>query len=180
MKITKSLRLFFAVGAIAGGVIGCSWIAESGKMILGTSTKALEEGRTEALSKIYRCSFDECYEAILTLERKATNVIKTPDQEKEEEAQEEESQKDSTPLMGKKSSAQDDGQFIVFLKDPIKGSIVVMGVFGHIETTEVGIFLSRYSPNSIKVEVSSESSGAKEQVATYVFNKLDQLFAEGK
>ena len=72
----------------------------------------------------------------------------------------------------------DDKFFDVFLKDPHQKHIVVIGVSGNVDTTEVGIFFEEAGPSAIKVEISSLSSTAKRRVADAVFNALDKRFAE--
>ena len=155
-------------------IAGCAWFPEPVKVVLGTSTRALEEARTDSLSKVYRCSFDECFDGVLSLERHGKKI--TTEEYKKEEDEKENPSKESLALTPK---VEDDELYEVYSKDPIRGIIVVMGVRGHIETTEVGIFLSRYSPSSIKVEVTSLSTPTKEQVANFLFKKLDKTFSEG-
>ena len=163
----------FALLGLATISIGCASILEPFKLILGTSTKALEDARFDAISKEYKCTFDECYDAILSLDRKKKETLEdkySTTEQKEEEP---------VGLLGQPKE-EDDGRFDVFMKNPIKGYVVVMGVIGNEETTEVGIFLSYYSSSAIKVEISSLSRSAKERVANSVFKKLDELFPEVK
>lgn len=68
-------------------------------------------------------------------------------------------------------------KYNVFMKDEIRGMIVVMGIPGAVDTTEVGIFITQTSkPGVVKVELSSRSSPAKRTVALAVLNKLGELF----
>ncbi len=51
---------------------GCARIAEIPKEIWGSSTKALEDARPQAVSKIYDCSFTECFDKVLDIAKKET------------------------------------------------------------------------------------------------------------
>ena len=126
---------------------GCAPVKEGVQVFLGTSTRALEEARVTAETRTFSCGFWECYEAVLSL---AHN----------EEAE---------PLSEKK-------YFRVFTKDPVESHIIVMGVPGNINTTEVGIFFSQPGREAIRVEIASLSSSAKERVAEVVFNELSIRF----
>ena len=134
---------------------GCSNLIsnlfESPKIIWGSSTKELQEARVRAVSKVYKCSFDQCYDAVLSL---AIN---------EEELE---------PFTKK--------LYEVFLKDPIKGIVVVMGIKGNIDTTEVGIFLTELEDNMLEIDIASSSSSAKRKAVDIVFNELDVRFPAKK
>lgn len=126
---------------------GCVQVTETAKVVLGTSTKALEEGRSQAIKKSYGCSYQECFYAVLSLDRK----------------------EDLEPMSEKK-------YFNVFSKKIDKDYLVVMGIPGNVDTTEVGIFFSRRSLKSVEVEITSRSSSAKRKVAKAVFKELDMRF----
>jgi len=66
--------------------------------------------------------------------------------------------------------------WVIFKKDEIKGYMVVMGVHGAVNTTEVGIFFDELSDNQTKIEVSSLSTNAKRKVAKALFHGLDIAF----
>ncbi len=66
--------------------------------------------------------------------------------------------------------------WVIFKKDEIKGYMVVMGVHGCVNTTEIGIFFDQLSVNQIRVEVSSLSTNAKRKVAQGLFHGLDIAF----
>ncbi|MBI5415477.1 MAG: hypothetical protein HZA29_01545, partial [Candidatus Omnitrophica bacterium] len=151
---------------------GCARLAEPFKVIWGTSTTALEAGRPEGLRKTYTCSFVECYEAVLSLAR--------TEQEQEAKAKREEEAKNTSGggkgiLPGQEQKpAAGEKFFDVFLKDPRQKHIVVIGIIGNVDTTEVGIFFDEVSPSTVRVEISSLSSTAKRRVAAAVFNALDK------
>lgn len=121
---------------------------EFAKVILGTSTRKLEEARRTAEVAKYECTFEQCFDAVLSL---AHNGFA------------------GEPVSG-------EPYFDVFQKDRIKSYIVAMGVPGQINTTEVGIFFVTLAPHTMQIEVSSLSSGAKQKVARRVFQELGMRF----
>ena len=129
---------------------GCSPIKEMGKMVLGTSTRALERERTNAIRKVFDCSFDDCYEAVLKLAR-------------------------TQEFAGEEN---EEGHYDIFQKDHFKGYVVVMGVTGNVDTTEVGIFLTSRSRFITEIDISSLSSSAKRTVADVLFKELAVLYTE--
>ncbi len=120
---------------------------ETFKVILGTSTRHLERARAEAITRGYDCTFRECFDAVLSLSRNEVMA---------------------DPKIGERP-------FEVFIKDRVKGYIVVMGIAGNIETTEVGIFLTEVTGGT-KIELSSLSSSAKEKAAEALFRELSLRF----
>lgn len=66
--------------------------------------------------------------------------------------------------------------WVIFQKDEIKGYMVVMGVKGCVNTTEIGVFFDELSDNQTKVEISSLSTNAKRKVAKELFHGLDIAF----
>lgn len=128
---------------------GCAQVTEISKTIWGTSTRALEHARTDALRKTYQCPLKECFDAVLTLDR---------------------SKKYGTP--------QTKPFFNVFVKDPNQRHLIVMGILGNVNTTEVGIFFDRVGEGTVRLEISSLSSSAKRRVADAVFDELDKRFSE--
>ena len=129
---------------------GCALICDMPRTLWGSSIRALEDARLDAVSRSYVCSFDECFDAVLSLGR---------------------NEKMYNPVSKRKV-------FDIFLKDRIRACIVVMGIKGNIDTTEVGIFFSPSGRRAIKVEVSSLSSTAKERVAEAVFRELSLRFKQ--
>jgi hypothetical protein len=142
----KKVFEFILMLSILLSVEGCAQTTETAKVIWGSSTRALEDARTEAISKTHNSSFNDCFNGVLSLARN----------------------EGSQPLNKK--------VFEIFQKDFIKGVIVVMGIKGNVETTEVGIFFMEHGPQMTKVEISSLSRSAKEKVAEAVFAELDRRF----
>ncbi len=142
-----------AISCIAVSVLlmGCAQVTEVGRTIWGTSTRALTDARIDAIVLNYECFYDECYKAVLGL---------TSDQLIEDKFKEK--------------------TFKLFHENYIKGYIVIMGVEGNVDTTEVGIFFSHIKENVTKIEVSSLSTTAKEKVAHIINKNLSQTFKKVK
>ena len=68
----------------------------------------------------------------------------------------------------------EENKYTIFQKDEIKGYIVIMGVPGYVDTTEVGIFFVEVSDNEVRIELSSLSTNAKRAVAKALFKALDK------
>ena len=66
--------------------------------------------------------------------------------------------------------------WVMFKKDEIKGYMVVMGVKGCVDTTEIGIFFEELSDHQTRIEISSLSTNAKRKVAKGLFHGLDIAF----
>jgi hypothetical protein len=145
---------------------GCAQLTETAKVIWGSSTKGLEKARVDAIEKTYHCSFTECYDAVLTLARAQPVYVKKYNDEGEE-IDDEGNVKEPDPV----------GFFDVFINNRIKRHIVVMGILGNVDTTEVGIFFSQPNLTTVKLEISSLSSSAKRKVAEAVFDRLDLHFS---
>lgn len=146
MRTMKSLRYAVVLG-VAVSLIGCSQVTETGKSVWGSSTAALEQARVNALRRTYVCTMDECFDVVLSL------------------ANNEEALKPETEKF-----------FDVFLKDRRKAHIVVMGIAGNVDTTEVGIFFDDMGQDTTRIEISSLSSSAKTKVARAIFEELDLRF----
>jgi len=139
---------------------------ETAKFIWGSSTMSLENARVDAIEKTYSCSFKDCYDSVLTLERTQPVYVKKYNEEGEEIDDE-----------GNLKELDSTGFFDVFIDNRAKKLIVVMGITGNVETTEVGIFFSQPSLTTVKMEVSSKSSNAKLKVAEAIFDELDLHFS---
>jgi len=146
--------------------IGCAQTTEIAKTFWGSSTRVLEKARENAITKTYRCSFNDCYEEVLSLARKEPVYIKKYNEEGQEVDEE-----------GKVKEPDPDGFFDVFIDNRTKKHIVVMGIDGNVDTTEVGIFFSTPNLTTVKIEVSSLSSNAKRKVAEAIFKALDLRFS---
>jgi hypothetical protein len=69
-----------------------------------------------------------------------------------------------------------DEKYHVFSKSQDRGLIVLMNIPGCVDTTEVGVFLTRLGDREIKVELSSRSTPAKRAVAQRLFIDLEKRF----
>ena len=67
-------------------------------------------------------------------------------------------------------------QWVIFKKDEVKGYMVVMGVKGCVNTTEIGVFFVELSDTQTRIEISSLSTNAKRKVAKGLFHGLDIAF----
>jgi len=68
-------------------------------------------------------------------------------------------------------------EYHVFMKDAVRGLIVLMSIPGYVDTTEVGVFLTELpQEQGVKVELSSRSSPAKKAVAKALFSDLNDYF----
>ena len=166
MKMNQSLGLvivtlfiFSGCSTVKDGVIGGkNVVEETVKVIWGSSTRAIENARADALTITYACRYQDCFDYVLSL---ANNV-------KEVDIKVDEAENVKSVKVPK--------YFEVFIKDISRGMIVVMGVDGHSSTTEVGIFLSMLSPERTKIEVTSLSETAKAQVAQIIWTELDKTY----
>jgi hypothetical protein len=67
-------------------------------------------------------------------------------------------------------------EWVLFKKDEIKGYLVVMGVKGCVNTTEIGVFFDELSDTQTRIEITSLSTNAKRKVAKALFHGLDIAF----
>ena len=68
-------------------------------------------------------------------------------------------------------------KYHVFLKDEVRGFIVLMDVPGMVDTTEVGVYVTSLAGGGrVRVEVSSRSTPAKRVVAERILNALAESF----
>jgi hypothetical protein len=111
---------------------------EVAKTIWGSSTRALEQARDNAITKTYDKPYWDCVRSAIA-------------------------------VVGKK-------HWVIFKKDEIKGYMVVMGVKGCVNTTEIGVFFDVLSNNQTRIEISSLSTNAKRKVAKGLFHGLDIAF----
>jgi len=135
---------------------GCGLAKETAKTVIGSSTRALEQARSDAISKTYYCSYSDCFNAALGLGRKEISA---------------------KPWIAK-STDPDNGVFDVMMQDLYAKPpyIVVIGITGNVDTTEVGIFFKRVTQDTIRIDITSLSSIAKRKVAQWVFESLDKNF----
>ncbi len=65
----------------------------------------------------------------------------------------------------------------IFMKDQVRGLVVLMNIPGCVDTTEVGVFLTELPEGQgIRVELSSRSTPAKRVVAKVLFSELKERF----
>jgi len=112
---------------------------EVAKTIWGSSTRALEQARDNAITKTYDKPYWDCVRSSIAVVTKKQN-------------------------------------WVIFKKDEIKGYMVVMGVKGAVNTTEIGIFFDELSDNQTQIEITSLSTNAKRKVAKGLFHGLDIAF----
>ena len=67
-------------------------------------------------------------------------------------------------------------KWVIFKKDEIRGYMVLMGIKGAVNTTEVGVFFDELSDSQTRIEISSLSTNAKRKVAKALFHELDIIF----
>lgn len=146
--------------------LGCAQLTEPLKVVWGSSTRALEEARSQAVKKTFLCQFDECFDSVI----KIVKGFKP------------ETQEGSTPLiLGKADTEEEENKeaksvgLDLFIKDRKKRLIVVMGIPGSVNTTEVGIFLTPVD-KKVVLEVSSLSQHAKSTVANIIFGELSKEY----
>ena len=172
--------------------VGCAHVRESAvesvvefsKSLWGSSTRALENARSEALVKTFQCTVDECFDAVIHLTQTVAPepVFENddPDAEKDEDAQEVE-EGENLDVFIRKS----DKILGLFIENRAKRHIVVMGVPGSGDTTEVGIFFSSVDDpagpakgGDVRIEVSSLSKNAKITASQIVFKELGEHYPE--
>ena len=138
---------------------GCASPVEVTRKFWGSSMQSLEDGRTTALTDTLPCDFDECFDAILAMKRLEPSPF------------------DNTIMRDLKKDAPD--YYDIFLQDRLKGIIVLMGIKGNVNTTEVGIFLTSVDGATTRLEVVSLSTSAKERAAAILFRELHTKFDKG-
>ena len=146
---------------------GCAVIKEDAKLIWGSSTKQLEDGRKTAVSKTFSCDPKSCFDAILkfadiqgdAVEPLAAKSLSVPVEQV------------ATQHLVKSKTLE------VFSKDRRRNFIVVMGIPDHVNTTEAGIFFTAVDGGTL-VEVTSMSTGAKLKVSEMIFAELLKNYKE--
>lgn len=156
---------------------GCAQATEFVRSIWGSSTKDLEEARANSIHKTYRCSVTECFNTVLQLtetpEEKDFTVI-PPGQDATHLASVSPKNPSQNAIM---PPPEDTNYLDLFMKNPKKNLIVVMGVPNCVDTTEVGIFFTPDGDGNTKVELSSLSTKAKKITAEMVFAQLNKHFS---
>lgn len=57
--------LYFAIVVFLWS--GCARVQETAKVIWGSSTRALDEARSESISKVFECNYDDCFREVLKI-----------------------------------------------------------------------------------------------------------------
>ena len=159
--------------------VGCSQITEVPKFFWGSSTKALEKGRAQAIQKTYHCPVAECFDAVVKL------TIPPPIDDDAPLLPPGLSQSPSvtsTDLgfnsLGSATTSAAVDHLSLFIKNRKRNFLVVMGVPNCVNTTEVGIFFVPLDGGNVRVELSSLSTKAKRNASEMVFKELDKHFPE--
>lgn len=66
--------------------------------------------------------------------------------------------------------------YVTFKSDEVKGYLVLMGIKGSVNTTEVGVFFVEENDHQTRVEITSLSTNAKRIVSKNIFHGLDIIF----
>jgi len=140
----KTLHITILISTVF--LLSCSHVHEVVKKIWGSSTMTLEKERSNAFSSQFECTFEQCYEFVLSYARNEESEIDPENR-----------------------------FFDVFIKDPVKAHIIVLGLEGNVDTTEVGIFFYPVE-SGIGVDVTSLSTSAKRKVSEFIFRKLEEQF----
>ena len=87
MKTMKNKYALAIIGIFLFWLSGCARVTETtkevAKVIWGSSTKALEEVRPEALKKVYQCPWGECFEKVLSIAEKEKMKVFIADRKNE-------------------------------------------------------------------------------------------------
>ncbi len=137
---------------ISISISGCAWVVDFPRSLWGSSIRVLSDQRKDAETKIFSCDRDVCFDAVLAMTR--PNFVLAEDEADEAD--------------------KTDERFVLFMKDARKRYIVVMGVPGAVDTTEVGIFFNVIKDGQTKIDISSLSSRAKQEAARRIFEKLSE------
>ena len=139
MKNILIIAIVCLLSSCAAWNNGVDHTVEIGKTLWGSSTRALEAARDNAITKTYDKSYWDCVRSSIAVADKKQH-------------------------------------WVIFKKNEIKGYMVVMGVKGCVNTTEIGIFFDELSDTQTRIEVVSLSTNAKRKVAKGLFHGLDIAF----
>lgn len=139
MKYFCKAVLVFLVAVVLSG---CAGLKDVPATIWGSSTRVLEDKRSNTLSKTYEKGYWECFRtAVRVLEKK---------------------------------------KYVIFKKDEVRGLMIVMGIPGAVNTTEVGVFVVELGEQQTRIELTSLSTNAKRRLAKSLFNGIDVAFGLAK
>ena len=170
----KKILIFICISTVSVSLSSCAFVTEVSKTIWGSSIRHLENARQDALSASFQCSVEECFEAVLMIvgQEKEKTVEIVENQERNFYGND---GKNEEGVLKKELAVTH--LFDVFIKNRVKQHIVVMGISGNIDTTEVGIFFDEME-NVVKIDISSLSTSAKRTVAKAVFEALTLQFTK--
>ena len=182
---------------------GCGHVTEVAKTIYGSSTRKLNQLRSDGIRQAYRCSYDECFDAVLALT--TTKVERSPvtryaypkdgqgspfgggDSSPGTPENAESAPKPAAGAQVETDVAETDEAELeiskkknleLFLQNRRKGEMIVVGVPSAVDTTEVGVFFVREQDGITRIEFSSLSSNAKRVVSELVFAALSPQYPE--
>jgi len=150
MAARKKEICIFVVGllSIVYCLAGCASLKEGTKCVLGISTKALEDGRKDAIKKTFAFDYNTSY-----------GRVKQALKDKEAYIYAQDSNKGLIAVYAapnKKAAAPGDDE----------------SIFG--DTTPVGVFITQTDAAHTQIEVSSPSTYDKEYIAKIVFSALEE------
>ena len=166
MKKIKFSLLAFVVICVT---TGCAAFQEEAKLLWGSSTKTLEGVRGESVGRSFSCSWEQCFDAVINYANIQVEQLLVEDINV------------STMNQPVKSTDQKTitvKNLEVFLQDRNRKVIVVMGVPGSVNTTEVGVFFTATKNAGTLVEIASLSTAAKVRVADILYTELGTHFKE--
>lgn len=168
----KFLKLSVVFAVIM--VCGCATALEPVKVVWGSSTRALEKARPEALRLTVRATPQQCYAAVLEVvdhAAKAEQALVTQTKKVSDQTAVTSAQPSQVIELEPLTTLN------VFLKDPRRNIIVLMGIPNSINTTEVGIFFTASEEGTTLIEVSSLSKRAKAKAAQMIFPEIQKSFS---
>lgn len=163
MKKIKWVYFFVVILSLGG----CAALKEEAKKLWGSSTQALEEARNESLKASFFCPWETCFDSVVRYANVETQHIL------DEKINAEKMNQPDNPTDEQTVKAKN---FEVFLQDRRRRIIVLMGVPGSVNTTEVGVFFTPLENAATAVEVSSLSTSAKIKAADILFSQLGKEF----
>ncbi|MFA5060584.1 MAG: hypothetical protein WC676_08160 [Candidatus Omnitrophota bacterium] len=155
----KKLSVLIALVFI---LTGCARVTEVTKALWGSSTRALEDSRVDAISKTFPCSFDDSFNEVLKIAAAGVPAPVLTDADDDANAN--------------ASVSAEEVKLTVFIKDRKRSRIVLMNIPNSIPTTEVGVFFLSLGPSETKIEIASLSPSAKTTAAEILFSRLSQAF----
>jgi hypothetical protein len=117
-------------------IVGCTSLKENARGFLGLSTKALEEARSDAITRTFNYDYAVSYDKV-------------------------------------KAALKEIGSYI-YAQD--KQRRMIAAYVSEYDTTPVGLFFKEIDAGHTEIQVSSQSTYAKEAVAKDVFSVLDGTY----